>query len=95
MSKIDHFATDSRTVYVGGFSAGCIVSVIVAAVLIAGPVQWWFTAVGERDARALIEADRQAAMAKCGRGALAYTIHTYSGDERGCFGGSARMAKTK
>jgi hypothetical protein len=86
---------DARTIYVGGFFAGCIVSAIVAAVLIAGPVQWWFTAVGERDARALIEADKLAAMKKCGRGELAYTIHTYSGDERGCFGGSARMAKTK
>lgn len=40
---------------------------VCTVAVVAGPFQWWFTAVGARDARALIEAEKQAAIALCER----------------------------
>lgn len=67
---------------------------VCVVVLVAGPVQWWFTAVGARDARALIEAEKRAAIALClrDRGPGAQPYMNLSTGALHCAGPSNRLA---
>lgn len=67
---------------------------VCTVAVVAGPFQWWFTAVGVRDERARIEAERQAAIALCqrDRGAGAQSYVNLSTGALMCAGPSNRLA---
>lgn len=73
------------------YAKGFATAATICAVLAAGPLQWWFTSVGERDAKAQAHAERAAMVAKCN--GLAWVAYTATGEERGCVEGSGRARK--
>jgi len=66
-------------------------ALIGAVVLIAGPVQWWFTWVGEQRVKVLHAAERQAAIELCAQEGAVALIEQKSGAIV-CARGSDRLA---